>query len=436
MRLRRGFTLIELLVVIAIIAVLIALLLPAVQSAREAARRAQCTNNMKQIGLALHNYHSAQDVFPFGEMPPGIGPAGTAPNKQNGAWQYWGAAALLLPYMEQSQTFGTLNFQYWAPSDAPNATTYSMKVGAFICPSDGARAPEICINYKASTGTYAKVQSVNFSNGQGTPYDTNGMFTMGKVYGLRDCLDGSSNTIAFGEQLGGDGNRMKWTPSDGWGGGIGGWAIATGGDPVTGNASLPNEFAMFQAMERSCDQSGYRKADVTEANWAGRYLTVGGFNFSIFNTIQVPNGPHVMGCRADCSSGCWPEQNGPSMATSNHPGGANFLMSDGSVRFIKNTTNQASTWDSAPGTVARSSAPTRTERAGPSRSDRPENPPPGRPPRFPGAGGPFCSFTLRNRSTSSPVRESTWPDGQRTSRRSTRRAEPRPNVSRTSLWER
>ncbi|MFO0908194.1 MAG: DUF1559 domain-containing protein [Isosphaeraceae bacterium] len=338
---RSGFTLIELLVVIAIIAVLIALLLPAVQSAREAARRAQCINNLKQIGLGLHNYHSSQDVFPFGEMAPGVGPAGTGPNKQNGAWQYWGCQALLMPYMEQGGAFNTLNFQYWAPSDAANATTYNLKVKVFLCPSDAARDMAICNNYKASVGTYAKVQVVNSGNGQGAPWNTNGMFTLGICYGLRDCLDGSSNTICFGEQLGGDGNRQKWTPSDGFGGGIGGWAIATPGDTtITGNASLPAEFNMFRTMERNCDAAGYKLADVTEANWAGRYLTVGGFNFSIFNTIQPPNGAHVMGCRADCGSGCWPEQNGPSMATSNHSGGANFLMTDGSVRFIKNTVNQ------------------------------------------------------------------------------------------------
>jgi len=338
---RKGFTLIELLVVIAIIAVLIALLLPAVQSAREAARRAQCVNNMKQIGLALHNYHSTMDCFPFGEMQLGIGPGGTGPNGSNGAWQYWGAVALLMPFMEGSSVFNTLNFQYWAPSDPQNATTYNLKVGVFLCPSDGARDQSVCVNYKACTGTFAKVQQVAAAvgNGQGLPYDTNGMFTFGKVYGLRDCTDGSSNTICFGEQLGGDSNRAKWSPSDGVGGGQGGWDL-TPSSNLTGNAQLPLEFAMFKAMERNCDTFGYRKAGVTEANYAGRYLTIGGFNFSLFNAIQTPNGQHVMGCRADCSPDCWPEQNGPAMATSNHAGGVNFLLGDGSVKFIKASVSQ------------------------------------------------------------------------------------------------
>jgi len=326
---RRGFTLIELLVVIAIIAVLIALLLPAVQSAREAARRAQCVNNLKQIGLALHNYHSAIETFPFGEVAP-----------SNGAWQYWGTLALLSPYMEQSAMFNSFNFMSFDPSHPVNTTTYFLKVNSFLCPSDGARAAEIANNYKACTGTFAKVQGGGGPNGQGLPWQTNGMFTTGIVYGLRDCTDGSSNTICFGEQAGGDGNTAKWTLSDGVGGGQGGWAIATAGDPVTGNASIPAEFAMFKVMERNCDQTGYRKVNVTDAQWAGRYWTVGGFNFSMFNAIQTPNGPHVMGCRADCSTGCWPEQNGPAMATSYHAGGANFLLTDGSVKFIKNTVSQ------------------------------------------------------------------------------------------------
>jgi prepilin-type N-terminal cleavage/methylation domain-containing protein/prepilin-type processing-associated H-X9-DG protein len=333
MKRSRGFTLIELLVVISIIAVLIALLLPAVQSAREAARRAQCINNLKQLGLALHNYHSSQDTFPIGEMRPGYGP-----NGMNGAWQYWGALAMMAQYMEQGAAFNALNFQYWAPSDDANSTTLNMKVASFLCPSDGVRDQVIQNNYKASTGTYAKIQKGGGSNGQGIGLPTNGLFTVDLCYGLRDCTDGSSNTIAFGEQTGGDGQRGKWSRSDGWGGGAGIWNITAAGDPVTGNALT--EFALFKQLEAQCDLSGYQKVNVTEANWAGRWWTVGGFNLSLFNTIQTPNGPHVMGCRTDCSADCWPEQNGPAMATSTHPGGANFMMGDGSVRFLKNTVNQ------------------------------------------------------------------------------------------------
>ncbi len=328
-RVRSGFTLIELLVVIAIIAVLIALLLPAVQSAREAARRAQCINNLKQIGLALHNYHSSLDVFPFGEVEP-----------SNGNWQYWGCLALLSPYMEGTAMFNSFNFMSFSPASPENGTTYLLKVGTLLCPSDGSKDQQIGNSYRGSTGTFAKTQKGGGNNGQGAATGSNGMFATNLVYGLRDCLDGSSNTICFGEQAGGDGQTSKWTRSDGVGGGQGGWAIATAGDPVTGNAQIPAEFLMFKIMERNCDLLGYKKVNVTDAQWAGRYWTIGGFNFSIFNTIQPPNGSHVMGCRADCSPGCWPEQNGPAMATSYHPGGCNFLMADGSVRYIKDSVSQ------------------------------------------------------------------------------------------------
>ena len=102
---RKGFTLIELLVVIAIIAVLIALLLPAVQAAREAARRSQCVNNMKQLGLALHNYHSA-----IGQFPPGGCVSGVTVCGNGNLWGAWSAQAMMLPYMEQTAVYNSLNF--------------------------------------------------------------------------------------------------------------------------------------------------------------------------------------------------------------------------------------------------------------------------------------------------------------------------------------
>jgi prepilin-type processing-associated H-X9-DG protein len=266
-------------------------------------------------------------------MRPGVGP-----NGQNGAWQYWGCFALLASYMEQSAAYNTMNFMYSAASDRPNTTTLNMTVASFLCPSDGGRDPLIQNNYKASTGTYAKVQKGGGKNGQGQGLPTNGLFTVDLCFGVRDCTDGTSNTIAFAEQLGGDGQRARWTRSDGWGGGVSVWDLAGAANTITGNAQT--EFTLYKQMEAECDANGYRKANVTEANWAGRWWTVGGFTLSLFNTIQTPNGPHVMGCRADCTPNCWPEQNGPAMASSAHPGGAGFLMTDGSVRFIKDSISQ------------------------------------------------------------------------------------------------
>src|SRR5262245_17125416 len=122
----RGFTLIELLVVIAIIAVLIALLLPAVQAAREAARRSQCVNNLKQMGIALHNYHDALGSFPPGHLGTG--------------WNDWGPLVMLLPYVEQGTLYNTINFANTGnsanPIVGPNVTSFITTINAYQCPSD------------------------------------------------------------------------------------------------------------------------------------------------------------------------------------------------------------------------------------------------------------------------------------------------------------
>src|SRR3954465_2845855 len=147
--LRRGFTLIELLVVIAIIGVLVALLLPAVQAAREAARRIQCSNNLKQIGIALHNYHAAVGSFPVGFLyPTGAVPATTSPLQYR-----WSALAQLTPFLEQANLANALNFNFplahkpagslslfW-PFYPQNSTAMATKVSGFLCPSDGAPPP-------------------------------------------------------------------------------------------------------------------------------------------------------------------------------------------------------------------------------------------------------------------------------------------------------
>src|SRR3954447_11426174 len=138
-RFRRGFTLIELLVVIAIIAVLISLLLPAVQSAREAARRAQCINNLKQIGLAFANYESANSIFPLGAMVIGTSPANTSWASETGnngvSW-----VALVLPYLEQSTVFNSINFSLTIAGNGTSsffATAWYTRLSVLSCPSDG-----------------------------------------------------------------------------------------------------------------------------------------------------------------------------------------------------------------------------------------------------------------------------------------------------------
>ena len=132
---RRGFTLIELLVVIAIIGVLIALLLPAVQSAREAARRSQCVNNLKQLGLALNNYHSTNNSFPLGGNPAPYQPM----NGGCTVWAGWSAQSMLLPYLEQVQVYNAINFYFTGRgsgvSENIQKTAMTTRINAFLCPS-------------------------------------------------------------------------------------------------------------------------------------------------------------------------------------------------------------------------------------------------------------------------------------------------------------
>lgn len=203
---RKAFTLIELLVVIAIIAVLIALLLPAVQQAREAARRSQCKNNLKQIGLALHNYHDA-----FQTLPPGwIGITSGQPdvNGING----WSWASKLLPQMDQAALYGTINFNSQVGS-ATNSVPRTTVLSVFRCPSDVVPEKWTIV---AATGSapLAEVASASYSGvfgkdeldlceglAAGTPCTSDGAFFLNSRTRFSDVSDGLSTTILVGERV-------------------------------------------------------------------------------------------------------------------------------------------------------------------------------------------------------------------------------------------
>jgi prepilin-type N-terminal cleavage/methylation domain-containing protein len=216
---RRGFTLIELLVVIAIIAVLIALLLPAVQAAREAARRSQCINNLKQLGLAVQNYHSSLGCFPMGSAN-----SSSLQNQPGGAWGSYSAFAMMLPYLEQQPLYSNINFRLVCIGGGgyngyeTNISAVTSQLSVFQCPSSpaftgtlyGKQSP--WINYFASVGSSMNQYALNCSFagmtvGSAAP---NGMFQSGgQVISMRDVLDGTSNTIAFGEWRAGDNDNTK-----------------------------------------------------------------------------------------------------------------------------------------------------------------------------------------------------------------------------------
>ena len=214
---RRGFTLIELLVVIAIIGVLIALLLPAVQSAREAARRIQCTNNLKQFGLAMHNYHSTYDAFPMGASLCYYNYGGGSPCT---TWNNWSAHAMLLGYLEQSALYNAINFNMEGRgsdyASMANSTAYNAKVSVFLCPSDvnAGRVNDNC--YYGSVGPTTNAGSDVPPRGGSAgacpnwASATSGIFGFRLSYGMRDVTDGSSNTIAFSE--GQAGSRRPGSP--------------------------------------------------------------------------------------------------------------------------------------------------------------------------------------------------------------------------------
>ena len=249
MRVRRGFTLIELLVVIAIIAVLIALLLPAVQSAREAAHRIQCTNNLKQLGLALHNYISATGSVPVGidttvgGYPPGYSPGGLS------QWTAWSAQALLLPYVEQGPLYNAANFMtnccYFGAGNTKNSTISNTRIASFLCPSDALAGQQYTNSYLGSVGASTiSYPADGNTTGIFRIYDVN--FRSSSVT-LAAITDGTSNTLAFSEGLVGDPTKNN----NYRGNGMAGATDPTGGivsNTMPGNNAESNPKAVVQAL--------------------------------------------------------------------------------------------------------------------------------------------------------------------------------------------
>jgi prepilin-type N-terminal cleavage/methylation domain-containing protein/prepilin-type processing-associated H-X9-DG protein len=348
----KGFTLIELLVVIAIIAVLIALLLPAVQMAREAARRSQCRNNLKQLGLALHNYHSTHNVFP----PGGIrGVTDTPSGYPTGLeqWGSWSAQSMLLPYMEQDAIYNSLNFlknsyrtgsaTYPAPGGGGlcNTTGILQSVEGFLCPSDpytkwGAAFgfPYPGNNYLISLGDTGRQGTVSAS-------DSRGPFWLESNTSIRDMLDGTANTVAMSERVKGSNDKSigsRHTPGDvfrnyptaSWVGGVVPAKLAPGQWDTTVQGC--NTWAQSIVGTNSADQHVH----------AGRYWHPMHWTYQSFNLLHTPNSTNY-----DCINGAPGEfDNQPAMMTarSMHPGGVNVLMLDGQVRFVGDSVDRKIWW--------------------------------------------------------------------------------------------
>jgi prepilin-type N-terminal cleavage/methylation domain-containing protein/prepilin-type processing-associated H-X9-DG protein len=335
---RRGFTLIELLVVIAIIAVLIALLLPAVQSAREAARRAQCVNNLKQIGLGMHNYHSTHGSFPLGGTKAWL--AYGATGGYNTSWGSWSSLGLMLGYLEQQPLYNASNFS-WANTMgigwSINTTVTNSLVSIFICPSDGMSPSPPPPNSQWSGRTNNYFASVGTTIAYQGGADTTGIFTQaGRAYGAQTVSDGTSNTIAFGEAVVGPDSQYHTT------GPIqlfrNGTNIRTGSSAVPANNlfDASSNFTAVMADLNTCQAASLASTSTNQDDKGERWAQDDG-GFSIFNTVVPPSSIQwsFACCNWTGASGC---DDGYYMsANSMHSGGANFLFSDGSVHFLKSS---------------------------------------------------------------------------------------------------
>ncbi len=318
---RMGFTLVELLVVIAIIGVLVGLLLPAVQAAREAARRMQCSNNLKQFGLANHNYHDTYNALPFRRGGTCCWQSG-APGGINNAGRL-SAFVSLMPFYEQGAMYDLIRAGDPAAGISPGGPyawnswgVWNNAPGVVLCPSAaGGFSHDRSHNYAFSMG-----DSVTGLN-PGYTGDNRGVF--GQATRFAEIIDGTSNTIMMSERLGSQTN---------------GGPTTVGLNQVEAVQGIANSVAGSNTNPQIC---------MTPAVVTGRFFTAGltvkgrwGHQYTDgqaervgFNTVLPPNS-------ASCSSGDNPNSDNTVALlppTSRHPGGVNVLMADGAVRFVSQT---------------------------------------------------------------------------------------------------
>jgi len=343
---RRGFTLIELLVVIAIIAVLISLLLPAVQSAREAARKAQCTNNMKQLGLAIHNYIASNETLP---------PV-TVDDPQNGSpHQNYSLLVRILPFLEQQVIYNAMNTDLaarWGDGTAqpvngpgvtdnaaggsnsiPNATVICTQLNAFLCPSDvlpggsgtfnftngGGSRLVASSNYPYNCGLNRRISNGNSWVPNGPSYcATNWDQAVNRPVRLTTFTDGTSNTVIMSEWV----KASATSPGKDGLGEI--YNLPSGGNQTN---SFPSDYQFLQA----CKQTVVSTAN-QNWHWKGEWWTYGGTQ--VYSHTVTPN-------RTACAYADQAQDGRGTITLANasslHPGGVTCLMGDGSVRFIKST---------------------------------------------------------------------------------------------------
>jgi prepilin-type N-terminal cleavage/methylation domain-containing protein/prepilin-type processing-associated H-X9-DG protein len=308
-RTARGFTLVELLVVIAIIGVLIAILLPAIQSSRESARRTSCINNLKEIGIAAQNYHSARNCFPVGSE------AKEWHSAPSNAWTFyrWSALAHLTPFLEESNALNSLDLSVPLYGlnlgvTPQNAVGVALVVPLFLCPSDTGQivAPQFGpTNYAACAGSGGSGVTA------GSPNNTDGIFYVNSRTRLAQLLDGSSHTAMMSESILG-------TPDN-----------AT----PTMDPQVDYKFTLSAPLQDSrCEATQqWNVADGRGFGWVS-----GEFRCAMYNHYYMPNSttPDCLGVVIAGGPSTAYTPYGWRTARSRHPGGVNLMMADGSVQFV------------------------------------------------------------------------------------------------------
>jgi prepilin-type N-terminal cleavage/methylation domain-containing protein/prepilin-type processing-associated H-X9-DG protein len=323
-----GFTLIELLVVIAIIGVLIALLLPAVQAAREAARRVQCTNNLKQFGLAAHNYHDVYLCLPFGKGRDYSAVLPAAP-----MYARWSSHSQILPYLEQKPLFDAINFAlppetpdigapgmgfmppYLDPNRA-NSTFSKVNISAFLCPSDGFSGGvwPAGNSYAGNEGSWLCDVSEQTPSMMVPGELPRGPFYNRSGVRIADLTDGTSQTAFVSERRRGRGAS----------------------DPRTDMYQMPDAMSLDQTYQ-TCISLDLSMA-MTLTSSMGATWTIGDMTATTYNHVSVPNSRTCASMDPSMSmSGSMVDMAVQLPPSSYHPGGVNVLFGDGTVRFVKDT---------------------------------------------------------------------------------------------------
>lgn len=310
-----GFTLVELLVVIAIIGILIALLLPAVQAAREAARRTQCVNNLKQLALAMHNYHDVHKIFPRNAY-------GGSAFGWNG-WECFSANVMILPYIEQAPLYDQFR-QAPAGGWGVYRSLMNRKLAAFLCPTTG-EFPNPSMSWGGPGSHYAWCSGSSVYTAWNNAANQNGMFNVSRERRMSEVRDGLSNTIMASEIISGDGNDGRATyPND----------VFYAGDGVFN--AVVDKFWPTQAELDAIGSAaltspqGHRSNNGSLWAWYAHAQT-------LFNTAAPPNWRFPSTGGNCCPGGAHDWGWGVIPARSFHPGGVNAALGDGSVRFISNT---------------------------------------------------------------------------------------------------